>query len=84
MIFKNKNIHKYVSVDRVSIDSDNGLLPIRRQAIIKNSAEILSIGSLRKKISEIQIKMQNFHENAFENIVCEIVAILSKCRWVKR
>ena len=38
----------YASVNRVSIGSDNGLSPIRCQAIIWNSAGLLSIGPLRQ------------------------------------
>ena len=36
----------YASANRVSIGSDNGLSPIRRQAIIWTSAELLLIGHL--------------------------------------
>ena len=46
-------------MDRVSIGSDNGLSPIRRQAIIWNNAGILSIGPLGTNFSEILIKIQN-------------------------
>ena len=42
------------------IGSDNGLSPIRRQAIIWTSAGLLSIGPLRTNSSEIFIKIQNF------------------------
>ena len=34
----------YVSVNRVSIGSHNGFLPIRRQAIIETNAELFSVG----------------------------------------
>ena len=44
----------------VSIGSDNGLLPIRRQAIIWTNAGLLSIGPLGTNFSEILIKIQNF------------------------
>ena len=62
---------------RVSIVSDNGLLPIQRQAIIKINAEILLIGPLGTNFSEILI---NFQENA---LVCKMVAILSRPQGVK-
>ena len=42
------------------IGSENGLSPIRRQAIIWTNAELLSIGSLRTNFSEMVIKMQQF------------------------
>ena len=44
----------------VSIGSDNGLSPIRRQAIIWTNAVLLSIGPLGTKFSEILIKIQIF------------------------
>ena len=50
----------YASVNWVSICSDNGLLPIRRQVIIWTNAGLLSIGPLGTKFSEILIKIQNF------------------------
>ena len=45
----------------VSIDSDNGLSPIRRQAIIWTNAGLLSIGPLGTNFSEILIKTQHFY-----------------------
>ena len=42
------------------IDSDNGLSPERRQAIIWTNAGILLIGPLQTKYSEILIKIQTF------------------------
>ena len=50
----------YASVNRVSICSNNGLSPIRRQAIILTNAGRLSIGLLATNVSEILIKIQNF------------------------
>ena len=47
-------------MDRVSIGSDNGFSPIRRQAIIYTNAELLLIGPSGTNVSEILIKMQNF------------------------
>ena len=46
---------------RQRIGSDKGLSPIRRQAIILTNAALLSIGQLGKNVSEILIKIQNFH-----------------------
>ena len=42
------------------IASDNGLSPVRRQAIIWNNARMLLIGPLGTKFSEIQIGIQTF------------------------
>ena len=50
----------YMSVNQVSIGSDNGLLPERRQAITWTSAGLLSIGCLGTNFSGISIKIQNF------------------------
>ena len=44
----------------VSIDSDNGLSPVRRLAITWTNAHLLSIGPFGTKFSEIWIKIQNF------------------------
>ena len=44
----------------MSIGSDNGLSPRRRQAIIWTNAAILLIGTLGKQFSEILIEMQTF------------------------
>ena len=43
--------------NRTNIGSDNGLLPVRRQAIIWTNAGILSIGTLGINFSEISIKI---------------------------
>ena len=86
------NVHKlispysriYVAVNRVSKSSDDGLLPIRRQAIILTSAGLLSIGPLGTNFSEILITTKIFiHENASETVVCEMAVILSRERWGK-
>ena len=50
----------YVSVNWISIGSDNGLAPNRRQAIIWTNAGLLSIGPFGTNFSEILIKIQNF------------------------
>ena len=64
------------------IGSDNGLSPGRRQAIIWTNAGILLIGPLETKFSEINSYVF-MHENAFENVVCEMAAILSRPQCVK-
>ena len=60
--------------------SDNGLLPDRRQAIIWTSAGILLNGPLQTNFSEILNWNSNIfiQENAVENVVCEMAAILSQ------
>ena len=63
-----------MSVNWVSIGSENGLWPIRRQAIIWANVGILLIGPLEKKISEIYIKIQNF---SFTNMYLKI----SSAKW---
>ena len=45
---------------KLSIGSDNGMLPILHQAIVWNNAGLLSIGPLGTRFSEILIKIQNF------------------------
>ena len=52
----------------------------RQHAIIKTNAEILSIGIVGKKTSaEFDQNAKFFNqENAYENIVCEMAAILSR------
>ena len=47
-------------LNRFSIGSDNGLSPIRCQAIIYTNAGLLLIGPLGTNFSEILIKIQNF------------------------
>ena len=70
-------------MNQVSIGSDNGLAPIRCQAIIYTNAGLLSIGPLGTNFSEILIKIHFFiYENASENNVCEMAAILSRGRCV--
>ena len=67
------------SVDRVSSGSNNGLSLIRRQAIIKTSPVLLSIGPSGTKFSDFFQNIKVFiHKNAFENIVCKMTAILSR------
>ena len=49
------DVSMYASVNRVGIGSENGLSPIRCQAIILTNAGILSIGPLGTYFSEISI-----------------------------
>ena len=69
-------------MNQVRVISDIGLSPFWHQAIIQTNASLLSIWSLGTNFSEIFIKIQNIHENASENIVCEKAAILCRGRWV--
>ena len=70
----------HICVNKLTvIGSDNGLSPGRRQAIIWTNAGILLIGPLGTNFSEIFIKMDIFiQENAFENVVWKMAAILSR------
>ena len=47
-------------MNRVSIGSNNGLVPNRHQAIIETNAGLLSIEPFGTNFSEIVIKIQNF------------------------
>ena len=69
----------------VSTGSDNGLSPVRRQAITWANAHLLSIGPLGTNCREIRIKTQKhfIQENVFENVLGETAFILSRGRWVK-
>ena len=71
--------------DLTSIGSDNCLSPGRRQAIIKTNAGILLIRPLRTNFSEflVEILIFSFKKIAFESVVCEKAAILSRPQWVK-
>ena len=71
----------YASVNWVRIRSGNGLSPIRRQVIICINAGSLCIGPLGTNFNENLIKNTKLfiHENAYENIVCEM-AILPRGR----
>ena len=73
-----------------SISSDNGLSPHRRQALVWVNAGILLIWPLGVNLT-LGIRLQQhshknsklfIHQNAFENVVWEMVAILSRGRWV--
>ena len=57
-----------MSVNYASIDSANGLSPVRYQAVIQANAVSLFIGPLGTNFSETQ-------ENGFKNIICEMAVI---------
>ena len=59
-------------MDRINFGSDNGLSPIRPQAIIHTNSGLLSIGSFNQNTKLL------IYDNAFENIVCEMAAISSR------
>ena len=62
------------------------MLPGRRQAIISINADILSIGTLGINFNEIinQYRYIFIHENAFENVVCEVAVILSNFKLISQ
>ena len=67
------------------IDSDNGLSPGRRQAIIWTNAGMWLIEPIETNFSEILIKKSYIfiHENPFETVVWKMASILSRPQWVK-
>ena len=68
------------------IGSDNGLSPGRRQAIIWTNDGILLIRPLRNKLQQWNFNRNPdilIQENAFEIVVCDMVAILSRPKCVK-
>ena len=64
----------------ITFGSDNGLAPIRYQAIIWTNAGMLLNGLLATNFSEILIEICAFlfQENAFEDVVWKMAAILSR------
>ena len=70
--------------DLTSIGSDNGLSPGRRQAIIRTKCWNIVNKTLRNKLQWIFSRNSNIfiQENAFESVVCERAAILSRPQWV--
>ena len=68
--------------DRVSIGSDNGLSPIRRQAIAWTNAGLLSIRLLGTNISEILIGILSLKKMHLKWSSAKMAAILSRERWV--
>ena len=77
--------HIYTSVNWVIIGLDNGLWPGLWPAIIWTNAGISSIWTLRNKLQ------WNFNwyswffiqRCVYENVVCEMVAVLSREKWVE-
>ena len=65
------------------IASDNGLLPVRRQAIIWTNAGLLLIKTLGDKFlwNLNQNTRISIDKNAFENVICKMSAIFcwSQC-----
>ena len=70
----------HICVSKLIINgSDNGLSPGWHQAIIWTNIGILLTWPLGTNFSEISIETYIFgQENAFENVVCEMAAILSQ------
>ena len=75
----------YMSVNWAIIGSDDGLSPDLRQAIIWNNADILSTGISGTNFSEIWIAIQTFfiEQNAIQNVLSKMAAILFRPQWVK-
>ena len=76
----------HISVGKLSIiGSDNVLLPGQRQAIIWTNAEILLIHLLGTNFSVKFDQKPNIfiQENALENVICEMLSILSPPECVK-
>ena len=68
----------HICVSKLNIiDSDNGLSPRRRQAIILNNAAVLLIGRLGTNFSQMLIEIYIFfiQENAFENVAWKMADI---------
>ena len=63
------------------IGSDKCLSPGSRQAIVWTNAGLVLIGPFGTNFSEIQIKIF-IKQNAFESVVCEMAAILSRPKCV--
>ena len=76
----------HIDVNKGSIiGSNNGVSPYRYQAIIWTNAGILLIVPLGTNFSEFLIEiMYSIHENALENAVWKMAAILSQPQCVKR
>ena len=62
----------------VNIGSGNGLSPVQQHTITSTNVDLLSIGSLGTSL-KFELKYKTFiHENIFENVICKMVAILSR------
>ena len=66
----------------IIIGSDNSLSSGRNQAIMWINAEMLLIRTLETNFSEISEFIIFIQENAFENVVCEMVAALCQTQCV--
>ena len=74
----------HICVSKLTIiGSENGLLPGRHQAAIWTNDGILLIWPLGTNFSEISIDIF-IQENALENVVCEMLAILSQPQCVNQ
>ena len=73
-------------VSYVNIGLHNGLSSGRRLAISCNNAGILLSRPLGTNVGEILIEISAFfiQRNAFEDVVCEMAAILYRKRWVNK
>ena len=60
-------------MDWVNIGSGDGLSPVRSHVINWTNADLLSIGLLETNFGEFESIIIFTHENAFENVVCQIV-----------
>ena len=71
-------------INRVSISSDNGLLPMQGQAITWINAGLLSIGLLGTYFSEIWIRILwlSFKKMQLKMLSANMADILSRGRWV--
>ena len=80
----------HICVDKLTIfGSDNGLSPGRRQAIIWKSAGIPLIGPWGTNCDEFfygdsNIFIEHVEQNAFENVIRKMAAILSQPQCVER
>ena len=75
----------------VSVGSDNGLSPVRGQAIIGTNIDLLSMGAQGAEFSKISMEIKKkdvIHKIAFENIChigghpnCSGLNVLNKAMW---
>ena len=74
----------YASPTKAMIGSNNGLSPVRRQAIIWTNAILFSIRPLGTNFSQIvsEIQIFSFKKWHFENVVRKLSAILSRSQYV--
>ena len=70
-------------MNRVSIGSNNGLSPVRCQAITWTNAGVLSIGLIGTNFNEIRILILSFKKMHLKMWSAKMAAILSRGGWVK-